>query len=221
MKEYRAFEILGPIMVGPSSSHTAGACKIARVAARICPENYKKVIFYLHGSFAMTYKGHGTDRALLGGILGFKTYDDRIRDAFKIEKKKKINYEFVATDLGEDFHPNTVKISFVYEDHEEYVIGSSIGGGNMIIVDINGIQVEFDGTHPTLLFRYNEQKGIISEISSILYKNDYNIESINTIKDDLTEIVNLTIELDQNLSIDLVKKLTTNSKFLMAKYVEV
>ena len=206
MKEYRAFEILGPIMVGPSSSHTAGACKIARVAARICPENFKKVIFYLHGSFAMTYKGHGTDRALLGGILGFKTYDDRIRDAFKIADSKKINYEFVA---------------FVYEDHEEYVIGSSIGGGNMIIVDINGIQVEFDGTHPTLLFRYNEQKGIISEISSILYKNDYNIESINTIKDDLTEIVNLTIELDQNLSIDLVKKLTTNSKFLMAKYVEV
>ena len=93
MKEYRAFEILGPIMVGPSSSHTAGACKIARVAARICPENYKKVIFYLHGSFAMTYKGHGTDRALLGGILGFKTYDDRIRDAFKIADSKKINYE--------------------------------------------------------------------------------------------------------------------------------
>lgn len=221
MKEYRAFEILGPIMVGPSSSHTAGACKIARVAAKICPKKYSKVIFYLHGSFAMTYKGHGTDRALLGGIMGFKTYDDRIRDAFELAKSQNINYEFIPTNLGENFHPNTVKILFIYEDHEEYVIGSSIGGGNMVIVNINGTEVEFDGTHPTLLFRYHEQKGIISEISSILYKNDYNIESINTIKDDLLEIVNLTVELDEKLSDELGEKLLKNKKFIMAKYVEV
>lgn len=221
MKEYSAFEILGPIMVGPSSSHTAGACKIAKLAGKICPSNYQKVIFYLHGSFAMTYKGHGTDRALLGGIMGFDTDDDRIRKSFEIADQRNLNYEFVPTDLGDNFHPNTVKILFIYEDHEEYIIGSSIGGGNMIIVDISGIDVEFDGTNPTLLFRYNEQKGIISEVSSLLYKNDFNIESINTIKDDLLNIVTLTVELDERLPENLVNQLLENKKFLTAKYLEV
>ncbi|MDU2110868.1 MAG: L-serine ammonia-lyase, iron-sulfur-dependent subunit beta, partial [Peptoniphilus lacydonensis] len=112
MKEYTSFEILGPIMVGPSSSHTAGACKIGRVAAKICPKNYESVDFYLHGSFAYTYKGHGTDKALLGGIMGFETFDDSIRDAYKIADARGINYKFIPTNLGEDYHPNTVKVVF-------------------------------------------------------------------------------------------------------------
>ena len=144
MKEYTSFEILGPIMVGPSSSHTAGACKIGRVAAKICPKNYESVDFYLHGSFAYTYKGHGTDKALLGGIMGFETFDDSIRDAYKIADTRGINYKFIPTNLGEDYHPNTVKVVFNYKDDtSEYVIGSSIGGGNIIILEINGIKENF------------------------------------------------------------------------------
>lgn len=221
MKEYGSFEILGPIMVGPSSSHTAGACKIARVAAKICPKNYKKVEFYLHGSFAYTYKGHGTDRALLGGIMGFETYDDSIRDAYEIANEKNINYEFIPTDLGENYHPNTVKINFIYDDYCEYVIGSSIGGGNMIIVDINGIEVEFDGKFPTLLFQYPEQKGVIATVSTILSDNGYNIESINTKKDVLTNIVTLTVELDRKLDEEVSNKLLDNPRYMTSKYVEV
>lgn len=221
MKEYGSFEILGPIMVGPSSSHTAGACKIARVAAGICPKNYKKVEFYLHGSFAYTYKGHGTDRALLGGIIGFETYDDSIRDAYEIAKEKNINYEFIPTNLGENYHPNTVKINFIYDDHCEYVIGSSIGGGNMVIVDINGIEVEFDGKFPTLLFQYPEQKGVIATVSTILSDNGYNIESINTKKDVLTNIVTLTVELDRKLDKEVCDKLVNDSRYMTSKYVEV
>ncbi|MBU5668533.1 L-serine ammonia-lyase, iron-sulfur-dependent subunit beta [Peptoniphilus sp. MSJ-1] len=221
MKEYGSFEILGPIMVGPSSSHTAGACKIARVAAKICPKNYKKVEFYLHGSFAYTYKGHGTDRALLGGIMGFETYDDSIRYAYEIANEKNINYEFIPTDLGENYHPNTVKINFIYDDYCEYVIGSSIGGGNMIIVDINGIEVEFDGKFPTLLFQYPEQKGVIATVSTILSDNGYNIESINTKKDVLTNIVTLTVELDRKLDEEVSKRLLDNPRYMTSKYVEV
>ena len=222
MKEYSSFEILGPIMVGPSSSHTAGACKIARGAAKICPNNYESVEFYLHGSFAYTYKGHGTDRALLGGIMGFKTYDNSIRRAYEIADERGIKYSFIPMNLGEEYHPNTVKIKFNYKDGtSEYVIGSSIGGGNMIIVDINGIKVEFDGKFPTFLFQYDEQKGVIAEVSTALANDNYNIESINTSKDELTNIVTLTVELDENANENLKNKLLNNSRYLTSKYVEV
>lgn len=222
MKEYSSFEILGPIMVGPSSSHTAGACKIARLAAKICLDNYESVEFYLHGSFAFTYKGHGTDRALLGGIMGFKTYDSSIRDAYEIADKKGINYSFIPMDLGEDYHPNTVKVKFNYKDRDsEYVIGSSIGGGNMKIVDINGIKVDYDGRFPTFLFQYDEQKGVIAEVSTILAGESYNIESINTTKDELTNIVTLTVELDEGANQNIIDKLLNNSRYITAKYVEV
>lgn len=222
MKEYSSFEILGPIMVGPSSSHTAGACKIAGLAAKICPADYESIEFYLHGSFAFTYKGHGTDRALLGGIMGFKTYDSSIRDAYKIAYERGIKYSFIPTNLGENYHPNTVKIKFNYKDRDsEYVIGSSIGGGNMKIVDINGIEVDYDGKFPTLLFQYPEQKGVIADVSTILADESYNIESINTIKDELTNIVTLTIELDEGANKSLLDKLLNNSRYITSKYVEV
>ena len=222
MKEYSSFEILGPIMVGPSSSHTAGACKIARLAAKICPDDYESVEFYLHGSFAFTYKGHGTDRALLGGIMGFKTYDSSIRNAYEIANERGIKYSFIPMNLGENYHPNTVKIKFSYKDRDsEYVIGSSIGGGNMKIVDINGIQVDYDGKFPTLLFQYPEQKGVIADVSTILAKESYNIESINTSKDELTNIVTLTVELDEGASESVLNKLLNNSRYITSKYVEV
>ena len=222
MKEYSSFEILGPIMVGPSSSHTAGACKIARLAAKICPDDYESVEFYLHGSFAFTYKGHGTDRALLGGIMGFKTYDSSIINAYEIADERGIKYSFIPMNLGENYHPNTVKIKFNYKDRDsEYVIGSSIGGGNMKIVDINGIQVDYDGKFPTLLFQYPEQKGVIADVSTILAKESYNIESINTSKDELTNIVTLTVELDEGASESVLNKLLNNSRYITSKYVEV
>ena len=222
MKEYSPFEILGPIMVGPSSSHTAGACKIARLAAKICPDDYESVEFYLHGSFAFTYKGHGTDRALLGGIMGFKTYDSSIRNAYEIADERGIKYSFIPMNLGENYHPNTVKIKFNYKDRDsEYVIGSSIGGGNMKIVDINGIEVDYDGKFPTLLFQYPEQKGVIADVSTILAKESYNIESINTSKNELTNIVTLTVELDEGASESVLNKLLNNSRYITSKYVEV
>lgn len=222
MKEYSSFEILGPIMVGPSSSHTAGACKIARVAAKVSRPDWERVDFYLHGSFAHTYKGHGTDKALLGGIMGFKTYDDSLRDSFHIAEERGINYKFIPCDLGKKYHPNTVKIVFTYADGEkEYVIGSSIGGGNMVLVNIDGIDVEFDGKFPTLLFKYNEQKGVIASVSTALNESDLNIESINTEKDELTQIVTLTVEVDTKIDEKVVKKLTEDPRYLSAKYVEV
>lgn len=222
MAEYSAFDVLGPIMIGPSSSHTAGACRIANTALKICGNNFKSVEFLLHGSFAHTYKGHGTDKALVGGIMGYDTDDDRIRDSFEIAKKNGINFSFKTVDLGEKYHPNTVKIIFHYDNKpDEYIIGTSIGGGAISIVDIDGMEINFRGEYPTLLFKYYEQQGILAHISAILSSYNYNIESINTIKDKLTDIVTLTIEIDRPLSDELKNEIIKCDKFIAAKYLEV
>ena len=132
MREYSVFDILGPIMIGPSSSHTAGAARLGKEAREIVGEDFKAVKFYLHGSFAQTYKGHGTDRALVAGILGMEPDDDHLKDALNIAKEKGIDVEFIPADLGTDKHPNTVKMVFIMKDgSEQEVMGSSIGGGNV------------------------------------------------------------------------------------------
>ncbi|MDY2986717.1 MAG: L-serine ammonia-lyase, iron-sulfur-dependent subunit beta [Peptoniphilus sp.] len=222
MTDYSAFEVMGPIMVGPSSSHTAGACKIANVAVDIVSEGFNKVEFQLHGSFAHTYKGHGTDRALVGGILGFEPDDDRIKTSFEIAEESGLNYIFTTINLGENYHPNSVKIIFSYPDRdEEYVIGSSIGGGAMKIVNINGIAIEFRGEYSTILLEYPEQRGVISYVSSLLTGNDYNIESLNTKKNKLTNVVTLTVEIDKPLTDSLKSAILGVERFITAKYVEV
>lgn len=132
MREYSVFDILGPIMIGPSSSHTAGAARLGKEARQIVGEDFKCVKFYLHGSFAETYKGHGTDRALVAGVLGMEPDDDKLKDALNIAKDLGIEVEFIPADLGSDKHPNTVKMVFIKEDGTEVeVTGSSIGGGNV------------------------------------------------------------------------------------------
>lgn len=222
MTEYSAFEVMGPIMVGPSSSHTAGACKIANVAVDIVGNDFKKVEFQLHGSFAHTYKGHGTDRALVGGILGFEPDDDRIKNSFELAEKAGIDFKFTTTNLGENFHPNSVKIIFSFDNKDkEYIIGSSIGGGAMKIVNINGIDIEFRGEFPTILLEYPEQRGVISYVSSLLTGSEYNIESLTTKKDKLTNIVTLTVEIDKPLTESLKSAILEADRFLTAKYVEV
>lgn len=132
MREYSVFDILGPIMIGPSSSHTAGAARLGKEARAIVGEDFKAVKFYLHGSFAETYKGHGTDRALVAGTLGMEPDDDHLKDALNIAKEKGIDVEFIPADLGTDKHPNTVKMVFIMKDGtEKEIVGSSIGGGNV------------------------------------------------------------------------------------------
>lgn len=222
MAEYTAFDILGPVMIGPSSSHTAGACRIANIARKICGADFESVEFFLHGSFAYTYKGHGTDCALIGGMLGYDTDDSRIRTAFEDAEKQNMKYKIHKIDLGEEYHPNTVKILFHFSDREdEYVIGSSVGGGAMVIVNINGIKVEYRGGYPTILLQYNEQKGVIASVSTILLDNNYNIETIMTHKNTLTNVVTLTIEVDSKITDTVKEQIGNTNRFLTQKYVEV
>lgn len=169
MVDYSMFDILGPVMIGPSSSHTAGAARIGKMAHKFAGDDIKNVAFYLHGSFAKTYRGHGTDKALLAGVLGIGESDDRLREAFEIAAQRGVTYSFVEKDLGDLMHPNSVKIVVTRADGSEVVlIGSSIGGGNINIVHLNGIDLTISGEHPTIIIRHNTSKGIISGMTNIL-----------------------------------------------------
>lgn len=218
MNDYNSFEVLGPIMIGPSSSHTAGAARLGNIARDIAKPDFNKVEFYLHGSFAKTYRGHGTDKALIGGILGFEPDDKRIINSTDYAKEANIDIEFIETDLGY-FHPNTVKMVFKYDDGEDfYVLGSSIGGGNVIIYDINGDQMEFTGDFPTLLLKYNDNKGVIMTISAVLSSRDHNIGKMNVIRD--KDIATMTLELDGSLTDDCVERLTEIEDVFYVQYID-
>jgi len=143
---YSIFDIAGPIMVGPSSSHTAGACKLGQIARALFHGTPEKVSFYLHGSFATVYKGHSTDRALLGGVMKFKTSDKRISTAFDFAKKISLKYDFKCADLGPKYHPNTVKIVLEKKDRKPMsMVGSSIGGGIVKVIRIDQFDVDLHG----------------------------------------------------------------------------
>ena len=145
MSNLSIFDIAGPAMVGPSSSHTAGACKIGQFARALFHATPKKVTFYLHGSFGEVYKGHATDRALLAGVMKFRTSDPRIRDSFQIADDKKIDYEFIKKDLGDKTHPNTVQIILENRNRTMSMTGCSIGGGMVEITEIDGFPAHLKG----------------------------------------------------------------------------
>lgn len=207
MKNYGVFDILGPVMIGPSSSHTAGAARLGKIGREIAGNQFYKVTFYLHGSFAKTYKGHGTDRALVAGILGMDPSDERIKRSLNIAKEEGIDIEFIEADLGY-VHPNTVKIVFHYKDKENYyIVGSSIGGGNILITNINGNEVEFTGDYPTILIKYRDQKGSISRISSILSNEDINIATMKVSREG--NIATMAIEIDNPIKEKIIDSISS------------
>ncbi|NLK95697.1 MAG: L-serine ammonia-lyase, iron-sulfur-dependent, subunit beta [Clostridiales bacterium] len=205
MSNPSVFDIIGPVMIGPSSSHTAGAARLAKIAKFISNGEIKSVIFYLHGSFGKTYKGHGTDRALLAGILGMEPCDIRLRDSIEIAKKEKIEFEFKEDDLG-DVHPNTVKISMeTKKGNKCEVVGSSIGGGRIQINQINGNNVDFTGEYNTLIVFLVDVKGAVSKVSSILFNNNINIAFMKVFRNDKGKDATMVFEVDNHIP-DVVLK---------------
>lgn len=201
------FDVLGPIMIGPSSSHTAGAARLAKIASYIAGENIVSVKFYLHGSFKHTYKGHGTDRALLAGIMGLEPYDERLRNSFDLAQEKNLKYEFIPADLGL-VHPNTVK--FVIENslgETTVVTGSSVGGGEVLITNINGYDVSVTGYYHTIILYYTDVKGVISNISGILAMDGINIATMNVSRKSKGREATMIIEVDGNVNYETIEKI--------------
>jgi len=198
MAKYTTFDIAGPIMVGPSSSHTAGAVKIGQMARALFDRTPTKVTFLLHGSFATVYKGHATDRALLAGVMKLRTADTRIKDAFKMAKEKNIDYRFETVDLGISYHPNTVKIVLESSDNKKMVvIGSSIGGGKVVINKINEFDVDLKGIagkYMSLIISHIKRKGIIAEITAALSTMGADIVDIQSFRTGERSLTFLNLE---------------------------
>lgn len=221
MKHYTHSEILGPIMIGPSSSHTAGAAKLALIAKHINDKPFSKVVFHLHGSFSKTYKGHGTDKALIGGVLGFSPDDIRLRAAYALAAEDDLDIEFIETDL-DGYHANTVMIEFYNDDHsKQRIIGSSIGGGDIIIKSINDFKVNFNGLYPTMIVKHLDKKGILSLITTILATRDINIAAMEVSRTSKNKNASIIVECDDSIGEDILMLIENVPDVISVKYIDV
>ena len=218
---YSVFDIAGPIMVGPSSSHTAGACKLGQIARALFHGTPDKVTFFLHGSFATVYKGHATDRALLGGVMKFKTSDSRLKTAFEFAKKIGLKYEFKCEDLagkcegrGGKCHPNTVKILLEKWDRKPMsMIGSSIGGGIVKVVKIDQFEVDLHGVagqFKTLVVWHDNNSADLDGLCGRVRDYGMRIHDFQTERVDkhALSIINMegrTLKLSEVLELELMK----------------
>lgn len=221
MAQYSCFDIIGPVMVGPSSSHTAGAVRLGLLAKEIAGGVPQKVELYLHGSFAKTYQGHGTDLALIGGLLGFNTDDVRIRDSFSYAEKAGMYFKFIPTDLGENYHPNTVKFIIQNRNNEEItIIGSSVGGGNVAIKEINDYALHLTGELPALLTFHNDIPGVIAQVTAILAKYKINVAFMEVFRKEKRKIATMVLETDEIISQESLEQIRNLEAIIQARIVQ-
>lgn len=202
------FDVLGPNMVGPSSSHTAGACSIALIARKMLGEPVSRVDFTLYGSFAKTYHGHGTDRALLGGIMGFSTDDERIPEAYALAGRQGIAYNFSYDHTETELHPNTVyiRLAGIYGNAVS-LRGESVGGGKIRISRINGIAVDFSGDYNTLIVVHKDRIGMAAHITRCLSEGMVNIAFMRLFRESKGDTAYSIVEFDGALSNDVQEKI--------------
>ncbi|GBF12203.1 L-serine ammonia-lyase, iron-sulfur-dependent subunit beta [Tepidibacillus infernus] len=206
MKYHSVFDIIGPVMIGPSSSHTAGAARIGRVARSIFGRMPKKAIITLYGSFANTYKGHGTDVAIVGGLLDFDTYDNRIVDSLVIAKDFGIDVQFVISEEEAD-HPNTAKIHLEDDHNSLEVTGISIGGGKAEITEINGFKIKVSGNVPSLIVIHEDRFGVIASVSNVLSLFEINIGYMEVARKEKGSTALMVIETDQPINQKVMKEI--------------
>lgn len=205
-----AFDVLGPNMIGPSSSHTAGAVAIALLAQKMIHGPVRKVEFTLYGSFAKTYRGHGTDRALLGGIMGFETDDRRIRDSFEIAEKRGLLYNFIINDRETEIYPNTVDIRMEGDGGVMTVRGESLGGGKVRIVRINGVKVDFTGEYSAVIVVHQDKPGVVAHITKVLSDRNVNIAFMRLFREAKGHTAYTIVESDDRLPEEVNETLREN-----------
>lgn len=194
------FDIVGPVMIGPSSSHTAGAVKIGNICRKLFDEKLVRAKIGLHGSFLLTGRGHGTDKALVGGLLGLSVDDARIPFSFDIAKEDGMEVEIFGIDLG-DVHPNSVKLELQGEGEKTLeIVAASIGGGRIQICEIDGITVNFSGDFPTLVVHNLDMPGHVTAVSGLLGKNNINIATMQLYRKKRGGEAVMVLECDQEVS---------------------
>lgn len=213
------FDILGPVMVGPSSSHTAGAVRIGYIARKLLQETPVKVEILLHGSFATTGVGHGTDRALIAGLLGMKPDDIRIPHSFEIAKEIGLIFSFGTVNLR-DAHPNTAVLKLVGESGKQMEVqGVSIGGGRVLIQKLNGLEVNFSGERNTLVIQNLDTPGSVAKVTSILFWKSVNIATMQLCRDKRGGYAMMVLETDEEIWESSVRELQNLDGVLQVIYL--
>ena len=189
-------DIIGPVMVGPSSSHTAGACRLGLLARCLVGGTPESAKIELHGSFARTGEGHGTDKAIVGGLMGFRPDDERIRTALEIMDREGLDYSFEKTTLGDDIHPNSVRITLERAGRHAQMTGASLGAGRVLVNDIDGYPVEVTGNLNTIVLVAEDVKGSIARIAGLLAENNINIATLKLTRKERGGDAFMVIEVD-------------------------
>jgi len=193
------FDMIGPVMIGPSSSHTAGVVRIARTSLKLLggiPEE-ADIIFY--NSFARTYEGHGSDRAIIAGLLDYKTDDKRIKDSLDLAKEKGLTYHFKSIGNASALHPNTIRLNLKLKDKQIEVLGESKGGGVINIAEVNGFKADFTASLHTLVIFAADVKGSIAFLANVLAHDDCNIATMSVSRKGKHDLACLVIEMDSGV----------------------
>ncbi|MBE7702976.1 MAG: L-serine ammonia-lyase, iron-sulfur-dependent, subunit beta [Cyanobacteria bacterium SIG28] len=219
MKKKTLFDVIGPIIIGPSSSHTAGAARLGYLAGKIYGELPKKIHFKLYNSFAKTGKGHGTDKGLLGGVIGLSVDNPQIRNVFELAKQSNIDFSF---EFLENFsrHPNSVDFIFDGNNGKMEISGASLGGGDVIIDAINGYKFNINGNYPTLLLIYKDKPGMIYNVTVLIQKQNINIASMNCQRKARGEEASMAIYLDSPLNEETLKELSKIDEIYFIRSLE-
>ena len=197
------FDILGPVMIGPSSSHTAGAARIGRIARALLGTAPKTAEIRLHGSFAKTYKGHGTDKALIAGIMGMEPDDERIRFSPELAKQEGLEVTILPTEI-DGAHPNTALITLTDASGRQVSLqGASIGGGNILVTRVNGMEVQITGQYTSLIVLHKDTPGTIAAVTDVLAAGQVNICNFRLSRQKKGGVAVMTIEMDGSFGQEL------------------
>jgi L-serine dehydratase len=201
------FDIIGPVMIGPSSSHTAGAVRIGRTGLGILGEEVSQADIGLAGSFAQTYRGHGTDRALIAGLLGMFPDDERIRDSFDVARERGLEFTISEIKIPRA-HPNTAKLHLSGASGKECALqGASIGGGNILIHSVNEMETEFSSEADTLIIAHKDMPGMIAEVTSLMAEHGVNIGNFKLSRPHKGFQAVMTVEIDGRMEEAVIAKL--------------
>lgn len=219
MKKTTLYDVIAPVMIGPSSSHTAGAVRLGLLARNIYKNVPKKVIFKLYNSYAHTGKGHGTEKGLLAGVLGLKVDDRQIKDIFNSDITKSIEYEFEYCDNFK-YHPNAVDMTFIGEDSQMFISGESVGAGEIAIRQINDFTVKLTGKYNTVLIVYKDMPGMLSQVTSTMQYHNINIASLFCDRNAKGKQASMVISVDGELTPEIISTIEEIPNVYFVSYIE-
>lgn len=214
------FDILGPVMVGPSSSHTAGACRLGLMTRAILGGTPERARIELHGSFAATGEGHGTHRAIVGGLIGLPPDDLRLRQAYAEAEAAGLQWTFEEVALGDDAHPNTAILHVDRGEERTVVRGASVGGGRVVVTEIDGFPVELGGDYHTLVVLAHDEPGTIARITGVLAEEGVNLATMRVDRTGRHKDALMTIEVDEPVSDAALARIREYSWLRWARRIE-